>query len=149
MSFVKGAYQLNWRSGMLGILKVQGICFKTRFSVQSHRFFSSHNHYPNIGKFFRGYADKAGALADKIIKYILAKHVSNQYYPLPCLCLEFYVYRRFRTVLLHLFNVAAHFLPRLWFWAYFTRNLFQNSWLGVIIALSRNISRPIGWEALL
>ena len=40
------------------------------------------------------------------------------------------------------FDVAAHFSPRLWFWAHFTKNLFQNSWLGVIIALSRNISRP-------
>ena len=44
--------------------------------LQSHHFFSSHNYYPNVGNFFRGYADKAGALADKTIKYILAKHVS-------------------------------------------------------------------------
>jgi len=46
------------------------------------------------------------------------------------------------AMLLNLFDVAAHFSPRLWFWAHFTKNLFQNSWLGVIIALSRNISRP-------
>jgi len=45
-------------------------------------------------------------------------------------------------VLLNLFDVAAHFSPRFWFWAHFTKNLFQNSWLRVIIALSRNISRP-------
>ena len=47
-----------------------------------------------------------------------------------------------RSVLLNLFDVASHVSPRLWFWAHFTKNLFQNSWLGVIIALSRNISRP-------
>jgi len=41
-------------------------------------------------------------------------------------------------VLLNLFDVAAHFSPRLWFWAHFTKNLFQNSWLGVIIATRRN-----------
>ena len=46
------------------------------------------------------------------------------------------------AVLLNLFDVAAHFSPRLWFWTHFTKNLFQNSWLGAIIALSRNISRP-------
>jgi len=40
------------------------------------------------------------------------------------------------------FDVAAHFSPRLWFWAHFTKNLFQNSWLGAIIALSQNISWP-------
>jgi len=52
------------------------------------------------------------------------------------------------AVLLKHFDVTAHFSPRLWFWVHFTKNLFQNSWLGVIIALSRNISRPNGWEAL-
>ena len=41
-------------------------------------------------------------------------------------------------MLLNLFDVAAHFSPRLWFWAHFTKNLFQNSWLGVIIATRRN-----------
>jgi len=45
-------------------------------------------------------------------------------------------------VLLNLFYVAAHFSPRLLFWAHFTQNVFQNIWLGVIIALSRNISPP-------
>jgi len=49
-----------------------------------------------------------------------------------------------KAVLLNLFDVAAHFSPRLWFWAHFTKKLFQNSWLGVILALSRNISRPTG-----
>jgi len=47
-----------------------------------------------------------------------------------------------KAVLLNLFDFAAHFSPRLWFWAHFRKNLFQNSWLGVIIALSRNISQP-------
>jgi len=56
---------------------------------------------------------------------------------------------RFRAVLLNLFDDAAHFLLRLSFWGHFTKNLFQNSLLGVITALSRNISRPTGWEALL
>ena len=49
------------------------------------------------------------------------------------------------SVLLNLFDVAAHFSPRLWFWAHFTKNLFQNSWLGVIRRVARRgaISPPI------
>ena len=45
------------------------------------------------------------------------------------------------AVILNLLDVAAHFSPRLWFCAHFTKNLFLNTWLGVIIALSRNVSR--------
>jgi len=41
-------------------------------------------------------------------------------------------------VLLNLFDVAAHFLPRFRFWAHFTKHLFQNSSLGVFIATRRD-----------
>jgi len=51
------------------------------------------------------------------------------------------------AVLLNLSDFAAHFSQRLWFWAHFTKNLFQNSWLNVIIALSRNISR-LTWRSV-
>ena len=34
-------------------------------------------------------------------------------------------------------GIAAHFSPRLWFWAHFTKKLFQNSWLGVIMAMKQ------------
>jgi len=54
----------------------------------------------------------------------------------------FYSVEACKAVLLNLVDAAAPFSPRLWFWAHFTKNLFQNSWLGVIIAFSRNISRP-------
>jgi len=44
----------------------------------------------------------------------------------------------FRPVLLNLFDVAAHFSPRIWFWAHFTKTLLQNSWLGVIMAMKQS-----------
>ena len=40
------------------------------------------------------------------------------------------------------FLMSRSTFRRDWFWAHFTKNLFQNSWLGVNIALPRNISRP-------
>ena len=48
----------------------------------------------------------------------------------------------FNAVLLNLFDVAAHFSPRLWFWAHFTKILFQKSWLGVIMATKQSIIYP-------
>ena len=44
-----------------------------------------------------------------------------------------------KAVVLNLFDVEAHFSPRLWFWAHFTKNLFQNSWLGIPITSFKNI----------
>jgi len=48
-------------------------------------------------------------------------------------------------MLLNLFDVAAHFSPRLWFWAHFTKNLFQNSWLGVIMVVKQSSHYIVGY----
>ena len=66
--------------------------------------------------------------------------------PFSCLACLVLCEKFFRAVLLNLFDIAAHFSPRLWFWTHLTKHLFQNSWPRVIIALSRNISR-LTWRS--
>jgi len=58
----------------------------------------------------------------------------------PQLCACLFV----NSVLLNLFDVAAHFSPRLWFWAHFTKDLFQNSWLGIPITFFKKYVSYLG-----